>query len=421
MVNRDRMLDRLLRLIRVASPSRREARMAAAVSEELAALGLRAESDDAHTHFGGDAGNLICRIPSPSQWLCHPVPLASRSGANGIPRGIGMATPSQREERGRVRVQPSADDLAGLPPLLLNAHLDTVEPGEGIEPQVVDGALRAAGDTILGVDDKVGVTAILEALEVLRERGLRHPPLEIIFTVAEEVGLFGAKHLDYSALSARVGFALDSSGPVGGIVVRAPGEERIAATIKGRAAHAGLAPEEGVNAIAIASRAIAGMRLGRLDHETTANIGTIHGGIAMNIVPDRVVIVGEARSHDPAKLRAQADHMLERFRVEAQAAGGEAEVQAEVLYERFVLGEEAAPVALARAAAAEMGLPVTLKSSGGGSDANIFNARGIATAVLAVGGEHPHTSRETLPLDELERLGELTVRLILRAAEMPAP
>ena len=375
MVDRDRMLGRLLALIRAGSPSRREGEMAALVREELASLGLRAESDRAHEHFGGETGNLICRVPG-------------------------------------------ADDL---PPIMLNAHLDTVEPGQGIEPRVADGVLRAGGDTVLGADDKAGVTAILEALHVLRERGLRHPPLEIVFTVAEEAGLLGARHLDYSALAARVAFSLDSSGPVGGIVVRAPGEEKITATIHGRAAHAGVAPEEGVNAIAIASRAIAEMRLGRIDDETTANVGTIHGGAAINIVPDRVVAEGEARSHDPGKLRAQVDHMVERFRAQAQAAGGRAEIAVEPLYQRFALGDDDLPVAIARLAAQELGLPVALKSSGGGSDANIFNAHGIATVVLAVGCEQMHTTEETLPLDELERLGEWTLRLITRAAEVMAP
>jgi len=349
--------------------------MAALVRDELAALGLQAHADDAHQRFGGEVGNLICRLPG-------------------------------------------ADDL---PPLMLNAHLDTVEPGQGIEPRVLNGTLRSAGDTILGADDKAGVTAILEALQVLRERRLPHPPLEIVFTVAEEVGLLGARHLDCSALSARTGFALDAAGPVGGIVVRAPGEEKFVATIKGRAAHAGVEPEQGVNAIAIAVRAVAGMRLGRIDDQTTANVGTIHGGTAINIVPDRAVLEGEVRSHDPGRLRAQMDQIVERFRAEAQAAGGEAEIETEVLYERFALGDDDLPVALARSAAAEMNLPFALKSSGGGSDANIFNAYGIATGVLAIGCDKTHTTDETMPLDQLQRLGELTVRVIARAAEMAAP
>jgi tripeptide aminopeptidase len=375
MVNSGRILDQLLRLIRVGSPSRREGRVASLVCDELAALGLQAAVDSANRGFDGEIGNVMCRLPG----------------------------------------------QAGLPPLMLNAHLDTVEPGDGIEPEVLDGVVRSRGDTVLGADDKAGVAAILEALRVLRERGLPHPPLEIVFTVAEEAGLLGARHLDCASLAARVGFSLDSSGPVGGIVVRAPGEEKITATIKGRAAHAGLEPEKGISAIAIAAKAVAGMRLGRLDEDTTANIGTIHGGTAINIVPERVVLEGEARSHDPARLRAQVNHMVERLRAEARAAGGEAEVQIEVLYERFALAEGDLPVAIARSAAQEMGLEVALKSSGGGSDANIFNAHGIATAVLAVGHDRVHTSDEIMPVAELERLAEWTVRLVTRAAEMMAP
>lgn len=374
MVSEDRLLDGLLRLIRTGSPSRKEGRAAALVCDQLAALGLQAAVDSANLQFEGEVGNVICRVPSDSD----------------------------------------------LPPLILNAHLDTVEPGEGIEPEVVDGVVRSQGDTVLGADDKAGVAAILEALRVVKERDLPHPPLEIVFTVAEEVGLLGARHLDYSALSARVGFSIDSDGPVGGVVVRAPGEEKITATVKGRAAHAGVCPEQGVDAIAIASRAVAGMRLGRIDDETTANVGTIHGGTAINIVPDRVVLEGEARSHDPEKLRGQMDDMVERLRAEAQAAGGEAEVEVEVLYERFALGENELPVVIARTAAQEMGLEVTLRSSGGGSDANIFNARGIATVVLAVGHDRVHTIQESMPVAELTRLGEWTVRLITRAAEMMA-
>ncbi|NIQ08814.1 MAG: M20/M25/M40 family metallo-hydrolase, partial [Gammaproteobacteria bacterium] len=197
-------------------------------------------------------------------------------------------------------------------PLLFSVHMDTVEPGGQVEPTLRDGVFYSAGETVLGADDKAGIAEVIEALEVVREEGISHGPIEVVITIAEEIGLVGAKHLDYDMLDAKRGYALDTEG-VDWMVLQAPGANHIQVEIEGIAAHAGMTPELGLSAIQTAALAIGQMRLGRIDQETTANIGRIEGGVARNIVPQNVAIVGEARSHDPLKLKEQTEHMLQCF------------------------------------------------------------------------------------------------------------
>jgi tripeptide aminopeptidase len=231
-INRDRLLDTFLTLVQIDSPSGEEDAIARHLADRLTALGLTVHCDN--------AGNLIARTD-----------------------GVGQ-------------------------PILLNAHMDTVGQDRGIRPVVEDGIVRTDGTTILGGDDKSGVAIILEVLQTLQERSLPHPPLEIALTVSEEIGLVGSKALDMSQFRSRQALVLDSGGPIGSAVVSAPAQEGLRAVIHGKAAHAGVNPEEGVNAIVVASEAITHMPLGRIDGETTANVGLINGGTATNIVPDRV-------------------------------------------------------------------------------------------------------------------------------------
>jgi len=335
---------------------------------DLAALGLEVTRDRAGEALGSDCGNVIGRL---------------------------------REGQG--------------PPLLLNAHMDTVAPGQGVKPTFDGDIIRTDGTTILGGDDKAGCTTIIMALRHVLAEGLPHPPLEIVFTIAEEIGLYGAKRLDYSALDAKWGIVAES-GEVGKITIAAPSADTIDATIKGRRAHAGVCPEKGINAIAAAARGIARMNLGRLDEESTANVGTIQGGDARNIVPEKCVIVAGARSHVEAKLAAQSEHMKRCLEEGAAELGARAEVVIERAYSGFRLQEGEPCLRLAQEAGAAVGLVTRTEVSGGGSDANVFNERGLRTAIICTGPREVHTTDEYVEVNHLVRATEWLTAIITRAA-----
>lgn len=286
--------------------------------------------------------------------------------------------------------------------------------GPGIKPQIKDGIISSDGTTILAADDVAGIVAILEALRVVKEQKIPpHGRLEILFTVAEEGGLFGAKSLDPAKLQAKAGYFMDSGGPVGTIVVQAPAQKNITATIHGKAAHAGVAPpENGISAIVVTAQAITKMNLGRIDHETTANIGIIRGGEATNIVPDRVTLHGEARSRDSGKLDKQINHLSEAIRRTCTDYGITAEIEIGDSYSAFSLDQNDHVVKLACHAAQAMDLEPRLESTGGGSDANIINGYGIPSVVLGMGYEHVHTTAETMPIDQLVAAAAFVVSII---------
>jgi len=263
----ERVKDEFLDLVCISSLSRREGAMARRLEVILKGMGATVETDDAGERVGGETGNLLARF---------------------------------------------AGSAPGAPPFLLSCHMDTVGPAAAIRP-VVDGDLvRTDGTSVLGGDDKAGIVAIFEAIRVLRGRGIPHGDIEVVLTICEESGLAGAKHFDTGRLRARRGLVLDVDG-VSELITRAPGANRLAFTVHGLAAHAGICPEQGLSAIQMAAEAISAMRLGRLDAETTANLGVIEGGLATNIVPDRVVVRGETRSLSPAKLEAQTEAMRRCF------------------------------------------------------------------------------------------------------------
>lgn len=372
MVNSSRIIEEFLELVRVDSVSGKERLIADLLKRKLTALGLEVWEDRAGQEVGSDTGNIIGRL--------------------------------------------SGNDVG--PVLLLCAHMDTVEPGRGVKPLVVDGVIRSSGDTVLGADDKAGIEAILEALRLVQENHVQHGGLEVAFTIWEEGGLFGAKNLDYNRITARVGFVLDSDGPPGTIVTRAPSQDKIGATIKGRAAHAGINPEDGINAIQVASHAIAQMKVGRIDHETTSNIGIISGGKAVNIVPDSVTIQGEARSLDTGKREAQTAHMCRAIREAAENFGASADIVTETIYPDFNLTEESPPVRIAVKAAENLGLTSRQEQTGGGSDANIFNSRGIATAVLGIGMKKVHTTEEYITVSDLVENARYLLEIIKAAQDM---
>ncbi|MBN1484745.1 MAG: M20/M25/M40 family metallo-hydrolase [Chloroflexia bacterium] len=356
MVNRERVLYTFLELVQTDHPSGGEALLAQRIASRLRSLGLEARIDP--------AGNVIAFLDGQGE------------------------------------------------PILLSAHLDSVDPCKGVVPVVKDGVVRSDGSTVLGADDISGVTAIVEALQVVAEGKIEHRPVEVVLTVEEETGLHGSKKLDFSALKSRMGMVLDGGGPFGAIIMRAPSHDQISATILGKASHAGVAPEEGINAIVIAAEAIAKMPLGRVDKDTTANVGIIKGGTATNIVPDRVQLEAECRSMDERKLRRQTKAIAEALEKAAKAHGAQAKIQVSRAYNGFTLTEDDDIIKLAIRAVEAVGVPPHLESSGGGSDANIFNAHGVSCTNLSTGMMAAHTTEEWILVEDLIRTAQATLELI---------
>ncbi len=375
MVNRQRIAQEFSRLASISSPAFGEGEISRYLVQRLQELGATVVMDDAGKKIGSESGNLIATFP-----------------ANG----------------------------KDCEPLLVSVHMDTVGPAEGVQPVLKDGVFTSAGETILGADDKAGITEIIEALEVVREQGIPHGPVELVVAVCEEVGLLGVKHLDCSKVTSRRGVALDTSG-VDWLINTAPGANKMRFEIIGRESHAGIDPEQGISAIAAAAKGVAAMRLGRIDHETTANIGTFKGGEAINIIPRKVVLEGEARSHDEAKLTAQTEHMIACLEDAAREAScvidGErvdVTVKREVVsdYPRMAVSADAAIVKLAQQAAVNLDRTLEVRDGGGGSDANILNSYGIETVILGTGMCKVHTVEESVSVADMAQVAELLVEII---------
>jgi tripeptide aminopeptidase len=378
MVHQARISEEFARLAAIASPSFQEGEIARYLTQRLQRLGAEVVFDEAGELIGAESGNLVAYFPA---------------------------------------------DGREAEPFMLSVHMDTVEPAVGVMPALRDGVFTSAGDTVLGADDKAGIAEIIEALEIMRERGIARGPVEVVVTVCEEVGLLGAKHLDFSLLKSRRGLALDTSG-VDLAIHRAPCGNKLRFEVLGREAHAGIAPEKGISAIEVAARAIACMRLGRIDDETTANIGTISGGQAINIVAKRALLEGEARSHDPQRLEEQTQHMIACFKDTARTMQRTIdgllvtpEVRWEITsdYPMMHVPLDAPLVQLLRDASAGLGRQIEVRSAGGGSDANIFNAHGIQTLILGTGMTNVHTLDESVSIADMTRVTELLVEVLRRA------
>ncbi|MGM9924947.1 MAG: tripeptidase T [Bacillus sp. (in: firmicutes)] len=372
MINKQRLLDEFLELVQIDSESKYETEISKVLKEKFTSLGVNVVEDDAAAKTGFGAGNLICTLPATKE---------------------------------------------GVDTIYFTSHMDTVVPGKGVKPSIVDGYVVTDGTTILGADDKTGLAAMFEAIRVLKEQNIAHGAIQFIITVGEESGLVGAKALDPSLITAKYGYALDSDGKVGEIVVAAPTQAKIEVTIKGKTAHAGVAPEKGVSAITIAAKSIAKMPLGRIDEETTANIGRFEGGKQTNIVCDHVEVLAEARSLIAEKMEAQVAKMKEAFETTAKEMGGEAIVNVTVMYPGFKFGHGDHVVEVAKKAAEKIGRPSSLQQSGGGSDANVIAGFGIPTVNLAVGYEEIHTTNEKMPIEELEKIAEMVVSIVQVVAE----
>lgn len=368
----NRLVEEFLQLVQIDSETKHEEIIAPVLVEKLEQMGFEVFQDDAHTRNGHGAGNIIATL------------------------------------KGDEKIEP----------IYFTVHMDTVVPGKGIKPEIrEDGYIYSDGTTILGADDKAGMAALFEMARRLKEKNIAHGTIQFIITAGEESGLVGAKEMDPSKIIAKYGFAVDSDGKVGGIVVAAPFQAKVFAKVIGKKAHAGVAPEKGISAITVAAKAVAQMNLGRLDEETTANIGRFEGGQATNIVCDEVTILAEARSIDEAKLNAQTAHMKETFERVAKENGARAEVEVKLMYPGFRVTDEDQVVKIAKAAVEAVDRTPQLGISGGGSDANIIAGFGIPTVNLSVGYEEIHTTNERMPIEELEKLADLLEAIIIETSK----
>ena len=371
MINTQRLGERFKMLAQIDSESRNEAKISKVLEKILMELGARVCFDDAAQKVGGDCSNLVAKFKG----------------------------------------------TMDAPPLFLSGHMDTVLPGKGVKVQFENGIFTSDGTTILGGDDKSALAIILEVMEVIKENHLPCPPLEIVFTVCEEIGLLGAKHLDMSLMDAKFGYILDSTDTQG-IVTRAPSANKIYIKVHGRAAHAGAAPEKGVSAIFAAATAISSLDLGRIDEVTTCNLGTISGGMATNIVPEYVEIHGEARSHDVEKLKQVTNAIIAGFETAVAKLRQEGqdlprvEIEVEEDFPNTNIPEDHMTITLARKAADNLGRKLESKTIGGGADANIFFGKGIVAGVLGTGMTDVHTLKESIALSDMENTAQLVLEIL---------
>jgi len=368
-MNSKRLVNEFIELVKIGSVSKEEGLFQADLKKRLEDLGLSVIEDDTADQTGLGAGNLFAVLPG----------------------------------------------TMDAKPILFSCHSDTVTPGFDIKPQIKDNAIYSDGTTILAADDKAGIAAILEAIRMLQEGDVPHRPVELVFSPGEEIGLMGAKAFDTSQLNAKYGFVLDSSGPVGNITVASPTLQRLDFEISGKSAHAGLEPEKGVSAIEIAAHAIANMKLGRLDAETTANIGTITGGAATNIVADKASFTAEARSISEDVLDTQIAHMIQVTKDAAEKFGGEVICTPTEASPGFAFADDNKTLQIAHEAIKAIGRTPVNAICGGASDANVYNAAGIETVNLSVGYEQIHSCEEYIPIEELEMAARLVYQLAIRA------
>lgn len=373
MIQKDRLIQEFMELVQVDSETKYEGEISKVLKQKFTALGLSITEDDAGSKIGHGANNLFAML--------------------------------------------EAEGSEGAPTLLFTSHMDTVSPGKGIKPQLHDdGYIRSDGTTILGADDKAGLAAMFEAIRVLKEERIPHGPIQFVITVGEESGLLGSRSMDASKLKADFGYALDSNGPIGSIAVAAPTQAKVFINLYGKSAHAGVNPEDGISAIQVASKAISRMPLGRIDFETTANIGKFEGGGETNIVCDYVKLYAEARSLVQDKLDAQLEAMKKAVESAAEEFGARSEFEFNVIYPAYKYTDGDPVVELAKKAIVNIGETPRTFHSGGGSDANVFNGLGVPTVNLAVGYEYIHTTKEQIKADDIAKTARLVVEIIQQAA-----
>lgn len=371
MINEERLIRLFCDLCLIDAPPLAERESVAFTRAYLENLGLEVREDQAARELGGNANNLIAKLPG---------------------------------------------NQPGVSAIFFSAHFDTVEPTAGLEIEERDGAFYSRSDTILGADDKAGMAPAIEAVNALIETGEPHGDIYLLLTVCEEVGLRGAKVLPIEELGVAFGYVLDTGPPVGTYVVRTATHDVLDVKIVGKPAHAGKDPEKGINAIQVAADAIARMRLGRIGPETTANIGVIRGGNATNVVCPEVTLRCEARGTNLTDLQEQVDHMVSEFERAARDWGAEVHIMHERQYEAYSVPVDSEVVQVAQAASRTKGHEPVSRTTLGGSDANVFNAKGIPTIVLGTGMEKIHTHDEFVSRKDLVGLAELAYEIALEVA-----
>lgn len=372
MINKQRMVDEFLSLVTIDSQPLKERQVADALLKIMQAMGLDVMEDGIAEMIGGDTGNIVARL------------------------------------KGNLRTAP---------PVAFAAHLDRVSPGLGIKPEIRDEIIYSDGTTILAADDLAGVVQMLEAVRVLKEQKIAHGDVELLFTVSEESGMRGAKNFDRSLLKADVGYFLDGLGDVGAVINQAPSQAKIEVQITGLPAHAGLSPEKGISAIQVAADAIYHMNLGRIDEETTCNVGTIKGGLATNIVPENAEVMAEVRSRNEDKLKAQVKHMVDGFEAAALKWGAKAKITVSHSYPALNVPADDKAVVWAMDAVKSIGVTPRLEATGGGSDGNILAGKGLTSIVLSVGMEKVHSKDEYIKIEQLAKGAELVLAIIEQVAQ----
>jgi len=370
-INEQRLVELFLNLCRINSPALNERDVVEWTKKYLEEIGLEISEDNAGERIGGNANNVIA-------WL----------------RG----------------------DLPDAPKVFLSAHFDTVEPTDGLVIEEKDGVFYSSSDTILGADDKGGMAPAIEAVHALKESGESHGDVCLLLSVAEEIGLKGAAAVELQDLNLDFGYVLDTGPPVGSFVTRTATHDKLEFLVHGKPAHAGKDPENGINAITVASVAMAGMKMGRIGPETTANLGVIEGGTAVNVVCPFVKVRAEARSTSVEELDAQTAHMIERFETAAREYGTTVEVVHARHYESYHIGSETQVVKVAAAASRALGMNPVERTTLGGSDANVYNAKGLPCIVLATGMDKIHTHDENISRRDLVDTARLSLEILRQAA-----
>src|SRR6056297_1406111 len=365
MINKERLIERFMRYVRINSETGNEKDFSDLIVKELQDLGLEVKRDKSGEKIASNSNNIYCFVEG---------------------------------EGNKSRIY--------------SAHMDTVKPGIDINPIVENDYIISDGNTILGGDDKAGISIIMEALTTIIEKKEKHNSIEIVFTISEEGGLNGSKNLDYSLINSKEGYVFDSGGEVGTIINQAPSQKKLRVEVIGEAAHAGGEPEKGISAINVGAEAISKMKLLRIDEETTANIGTFKAEGATNIVNPKAFIEAEVRSLSEEKLSKQTNHMIESLEKTADKYGAEVKIDIEHLYSAYKLSNDEAVIEYVEKIMKDLDINIEKISSGGGSDANILNEKGLKAVNLGFGGNHAHTLKENLNIEDFTKLAELTYRLM---------
>ncbi|WP_430602333.1 peptidase T-like protein [Enterococcus sp. DIV0724b] len=369
-MNKQRLVDTFTELVKVASVSRQEGEFVRLLSTKLTSLGLTVIEDDSMETTQLGSNNLIAKYT------------------------------------GNLAKEP----------IFFSCHVDTVEPGEGIEVVEKNDILYSKGETILAADNKAGIAILLEMMETILDNNIETGPIELVFSPGEEIGLIGAAALDMSLIDSTFGYVFDNSGAAGNGIVASPFLYMFDIDVTGKAAHAGLEPEKGISAFSIAQTALEGIPFGRLDEHTTSNIGKISGGAGVNVVMEHLMIQGEVRSISNEKASDFLATLEQAFKNAISLHGGDFTLSVDQKATGFHLADDSAPVRIAKAATTKIGRTFIPEISGGGSDANIFNAQGKPTLNLSIGYEEIHTVNEYIPIDEMLKSVELALAIV---NEMP--